>query len=96
MVPPRTRSGRDKPKIDELTSENEELRARQQQLEAQSQAHDNEIARLRAQLQQLQGDSSGMEVVEDEPSIEVLSDGDQGSISDTSTANNNSDEAGIC
>ena len=94
MAPPRTRSGRDKRKIDELTSENEELRARQQRLDAQSQAHDNEIARLRAQLQQLQGGNGDMEVVEDEPSIEVLSDGDQGSINDTSNPNNNSDEDG--
>ena len=98
MNAPRTKSGRDKRKINELTSENEELRARQQQLEAQSQARDNEISSLRAQLQQLQGSNGDMEVAEDDSDIAVLPDGDNEednqSTNGTRNANNNSDEDG--
>ena len=94
MEHPRTRSGREKRKIDELTSENRELRARQRDLEAQSQAQDEEIAQLRAQLQQLQGGNGVVEAVEDDSDIAILSDGDNQSTNDTSNANNNSDEDG--
>lgn len=86
MEPPRTRSGRDKRKIDSLTNENRELRARLRDLEAQSKA--------RAQLQQQQGRNVDTEDTEDEPAIEVLFGSDHGSFNNTSTNNNNSDEDG--